>query len=137
MFADPLTVVSAIDRTSAQLHAGTDGSLTFACTGRGPTSSTYRYDVSATHWYEVFVGHQNGRRNRSTIRFTESEVVADPIDTTKNSVNTMSAYVVIDKSLIGATSSVDSLLMMLASCLFDGSDHISSTLARRAMAGET
>jgi hypothetical protein len=122
MLADPLVLYSAIDRTAAQLHAGTDSTISLVCTGRSPTSSTYRYEFSSSHFIEVFVGHQYGKRNRYTVRVTESELVTDPIDSSKNSVRTESAYFVVDRSLLGASTSSVSLQTMLGVFLLKPSD---------------
>jgi hypothetical protein len=137
MFADPLILVSTIDRTNAELLAGAELYTTFACTGRGPNSSTYRCDYSPTHWLEVFIGNQSGRRKRSTVRLTESEVVADPLEDTKNSVKTNTMSIVIDNSLLGPGTKFDDCAQMLSFFLYSGSDNLGVSYARRLSQGET
>jgi hypothetical protein len=95
----------------------------FVCTGRGPTSSTYRYTVSSTHWIDLFIGRQIGKRNRYTVRLTERELVTDPIDTTINSVKTSSIFVIGDVGVLGVGTNWDKMCHMLAAnYLFDATD---------------
>jgi hypothetical protein len=133
MLDDPLVLISHVGAATTDISA--DDFFSMVCTGRGPTSSTYRYDISATHWIEAFIGHQYGRRNRYTARLTESEVVADPIDSTKNSILTESVYVVCDRALTGATSNQTKMLTSLAMFLLAGTDFSAPFV--RVLGGET
>jgi len=113
MLADPL-ILESVNALGATAYSAGHSTWSFVCTGRGPTSSTYRYSVSSSHYIDIFVGHQYGKRNRFTIRLTETELVTDPIDSTKNSVKTSTAYVVVDRSLLGAGTNETKMLQSLA-----------------------
>jgi hypothetical protein len=137
MFADPL-VLDWIPAT-ALTDALTDGAgavtVAFACTGRGPNSSTYRYDYDGAHFIEVFVGHLFGKRNRYTVRLTETELVPDPVDPSINSKKVTSAFIVVDQSLLGANAGRVFILHALAGFLWKTTG--GTQVFNRVLAGET
>jgi hypothetical protein len=133
MLADPTygTSVSATAITAAALAGAGVGLLGFAATGRGLTNSTYRYNISSSHFIDMFVGRQVSKRARFTIRLTETELVADPIEPAKNQVKTSTAYIVIDRSLLGAGSNEVQMNNILAHFLIkpvDANSFASSVL---------
>lgn len=116
MFADPYVAVftSATALTDALLSGAGMVAQNFVCTGRGPTSSTYRYTVSSSHFIDMLISRQAGKRTRYTVRFTESELVADPIDSSVNSVKTATIYFVADVGVLGTTTNWQKLCNSLA-----------------------
>lgn len=107
-FVNPTALIGAS-------FAGT-GSVTqdFVCTGRGPTSSTYRYTISSSHYIDLLISRQVSKRSRYTVRFTESELVADPINSELNAVKTSTIYVVADIGVLGIGTNWQKMLNALA-----------------------
>lgn len=134
MLADPYVACATFGRTSAQLVTDRATAQNFVRTGTGPTSATYRYTISSSHYIDMFVGRQVGKRSRYTVRFTESELVADPMNSELNSVKTSTAYVVVDRSVLGAGSNETLMLNALAFLLYKPSD--STCVFDRVSAGE-
>jgi hypothetical protein len=137
MFADPLSLqdVAATAIDSSAFYGTGAQYLSFVCTGRSPTNSTYRYTVSSSHYIDLFIGHQYGKRNRFTVRLTENELVTDPIDSTKNSVKSSTAYIVIDRSLLGAGTNERHMQHILANVLFTPTG--STPMIDKVTGGET
>lgn len=80
MLSDPQTVtVDAVDQTLAAVT-------------RGDLASTYR---TTDGLYEFVVSHQEGKRNRITIRLNNEKIAADPL-TAANQQFSMSTYLVVD-----------------------------------------
>jgi len=134
MFPDPNPVTFVLATSTATIFAGATNQ-DFVCTGRGPTSSTYRYTISDSHFIDMTIGHQYGKRNRYTVRFTESELVADPINPSVNSLKTSTAYVVVDRSLLGAGTNQTKLLNALGVFLLTTTTEDASMVA--VLNGET
>jgi hypothetical protein len=125
MLTDPLVTSNALatNATTANVFTGGGSSVfAFVCTGRGPNSSTYRYSVSSSHYIDLLVSNQKGRRTRSTVRLTEYELVADPINDTLNSVKTSTLYLVADVGPLGVGTNWTGLRNTLVRFLFKGPD---------------
>jgi hypothetical protein len=140
LFGDPLVLytVAPTGATNAVAFTGAgSSSVSFIRTGAGPTSSTYRYTVSATDYYDLFVGRQSGKRNRYTFRLTHTTLVPTITDTSINEIRTSTVYVVVDIPLIGLAALADNDLMyhMLSYLLYDSTDN--TPVMRRVVAGET
>jgi hypothetical protein len=108
MFADPLLTIGtlATAATNSVLYTGSGSSLvSYVCTGRGPLSSTYRNTISSTHYVDLLISRQVGKRSRYTVRLTETELVADPINSELNSQKTSTIYLVADVGVLGTGSS--------------------------------
>jgi hypothetical protein len=104
MFTDPFvfTTTMATAATDANTFAGAGSATTsFVCTGRGPTSSTYRATYSSTNYVDLLISRQVGKRNRYTVRLTETELVPDPINSELNTQKTSTVYVVADVGVLG------------------------------------
>jgi len=140
MLEDPRvsSVTAANTATSANVLAGTGfATYSFVCTGRGPTSSTYRYTVSSSHYIDLTVSRQVGKRTRATVRLTESELVADPINSELNSVKTSTIYIVADVGPLGTGTNWDKMSNILAlDFLMKGFD-FTADMTTRVLAGET
>jgi len=91
MYADPLvlpTKASAITTAS---------NLTFAAIERAPDHSTYQFiDPTAGVTYTLFMGHQYGKRQRHTVRFSASGMDTDPLNAALKVPYSQSVYVVAD-----------------------------------------
>lgn len=137
MFADPngLIVTFATGLTDAVAYGAGYTFVNAPATGRSPTSSTYRYAYSSTNFIDVFIGHQEGKRNRYTVRLTETELVPDPVDSTKNVQKTTTYYVVCDRSHLGDATHARTMTNTLASWLMKTND--GSPKFDRVLAGET
>jgi hypothetical protein len=138
LFADPFVLVvgAPTGATTAVALTGAGAAfMSFACISRGPTSSTYRYVISSTHWVDLFVGHQEGKRNRSTVRLTERELVTDPMDSSINSIKVSSCYFVADVGVLGSGTNWAGLLHALSYLLYGPSDAVQ--IAARVVSGET
>ncbi len=138
LFADPLTLYHT-PPTSAPLasafSAAGSGSFAFVCTGRSPTQSTYRYSVSATNYFDLMIGHQVGKRTRSTARLTEYILSADATDPSVNSWKSATVYFVVDVGPLGITSDMEKMYQMMSYLLYDASDAV--PLVKRIVDGET
>jgi hypothetical protein len=138
MFADPLVLPAAYAdaATIANVLQGTGFSAnSFVCTGRGPSSSTYRLDYSSSHRLDILISVQKGKRTRSTVRITETELVTDPINSELNSAKTATMYIVADVGVLGTTTYFTTMGNYLARFLFTGEDF--APLIVRVLAGET
>jgi len=128
MLDDPinLRVVAPTGATAAVAISGAGSStFSFERIGVGPTSANYRYTVSSSHYIDMFVGRQVGKsRTRYTVRLTERELVADPINSDLNSVNTATAYIVADVGVLGTTTNWAKMLHGLATFLYDPTDDV-------------
>lgn len=89
--------MSFVDPQSVTV-AGTAVSL--PRTSVGPNSSAYS---SADSTVQMTVSHSYGRRNRRTIRLSQSKLVADPIVPNQNVRTSMSTYIVVDTPVNGLT----------------------------------
>lgn len=92
MFADPLT----LDTTTSVFT--TSDSVALPAISRGVDSSSYALNAvrgSSERW-EIFIGHQFGKRNRTTMRITVKDSVTDPVTGFVTPVSN-SYYVVSDK----------------------------------------
>jgi hypothetical protein len=69
-------------------------------TGFGDNTGTF---TSADGAVRLTVTHQNGKRNRTTIRVDHSKVTADPFVANVNQKVGMSAYLVADRPVNGYT----------------------------------
>jgi len=136
MFADPLVLAGGTwGRTAAQLITDEGSRPNYVCTGRGLTNSTYRYVFDDSHYIDVFIGHQLGKRRRYTVRLTENELVPDLINTELNAVKSTTAYLVVDRSVLGAGTSEVQMFAALAGMLITPSDQDAQVL--RVLNGET
>jgi hypothetical protein len=138
MFADPhiLYVVPPTNGTTTNAVTGAGySSFSFVCTGRGPLSSTYRYTISTSHWIDLFIGRQEGKVTRSTVRLVERELVTDPMDSSINSVKVSSCYVVVSLGPLGAGTNLLKMLHGLAVMMYDSQDDTQQIA--RVLAGET
>jgi hypothetical protein len=81
------------------------------------------------------VGHQEGKRNRSTVRLTERELVTDPMDSSINSIKVSSCYFVADIGVLGSGTNWTGLLHALSYFLFCPTD--APQIAARVVSGET
>lgn len=113
MLTDPQTFTWVLGINGATATGGGTTSSNFVAISRTDTSSTYRYTIDSTHWIDLFVGHQYGKRNRFTMRFTEVELVPDPTNTELNIQKSTSYSVVADRSLLGAATNEIKLLTAL------------------------
>jgi len=135
MFADPLVLVStyANSATLVNLYSGTGYvERAYVCTGRGPTSSTYRYTIGTSHWVDLLISRQIGKRSRYTVRFTETELVADPINSELNQQKTSTVYIVADIGVLGTGTSWASMCNALSRFIvdpFDGAPALDSVIA--------
>jgi hypothetical protein len=134
MFADPLVVEDTSGLSNASGIAG-HGTLSFTCIGRGLTSSTYRFTYSATNYLDLMIGRQVGKRIRDTVRLTEYELVSDVTNTTASVQKQSTAYVVIDRSLLGNGTHQTNMEQVLSAFLRTFTD--AASLASRVRAGET
>jgi hypothetical protein len=137
MLADPLVLIRTMPTALNNALLGGTGVAyrSFAATGRGPTSSTYRSVISSTNSIDCFVGHQLGKRERYTVRLTENELVANPVEPTKNSVKTSTIYIVVDRSLLGAGAHEEECLNAMAYLAIKPADV--AALIQRVLARET
>jgi len=129
MLPDPLYLfnVAPTGATAAVTISGAGSTaFAFARTGNGPTSATYRYNVSSSHYIDAFVGRQVGKRTRYTIRLTETELVSDPINSELNVQKTSTAYVVADVGVLGTGTNWVKMLHALATELYKPSDQNSA-----------
>jgi hypothetical protein len=86
MFSEPQTVtINAVAQTLPR-------------TGTGPTSGVFTKEDGSV---KLTVSHQNGKRNRRTIRLSSRKVAADPLATGVFQEVDMSAYLVVDHPLVG------------------------------------
>jgi len=117
LFADPIvahvTVPTAGTTTAAKTGTGLE-TLNFVRTGVGPSSATYRCTLTSTHVIDLFISRAAGKRNRYTVRFTESEVVADAFDDNKNVPIVAVVYFVVDLGPRGVTTTFYKLAHSLA-----------------------
>lgn len=103
-FADPQSVTIS----------GT--AISVARTGMDKNAGSF---ASADGLTKMSVAHQNGKRNRRTIRLDSSKIAADPLLAGVNVKASMSAYLVVDTPLTGYTNAeakavVDALVAYLA-----------------------
>jgi hypothetical protein len=96
--------------------------MSYQCTGRGLNSSTYRHTVDSTHWIDLLVGRQEGKRTRYTARFTERELVSDPMNDNLNSVKTSTVYIVADVGPLGVGTNFSKMLHSIANLTYDSTD---------------
>lgn len=125
MFADPfvLAVGPPTGATTAVALTGSGATtLSFVATGRGPFSSTYRYGVSSSHWIDMFISRQVGKRSRYTVRLTEVELVTDPINSELSTQKTTTAYIVLDVGVLGTGTNWSKMLHALAYILYKPTD---------------
>jgi hypothetical protein len=86
MFADPQSVT--VDGVAKSLPR----------VGVGPSSSVYS---TADGNLRYTISHQNGRRNRRTVRLDFRKIAADPLLDGVSREYSMSAYLVIDHPTVG------------------------------------
>jgi hypothetical protein len=87
-FADPQTwTVNSVDKTMPRVGQGTG-------VGDFKTSDGT---------FSVKVQHSYGKRKRSSLRFTQVKIAADPFDTTLNQQVSMGVTLVVDAPLQGFT----------------------------------
>lgn len=125
MQEDPITlhIVPPTGATTAVAFSGAgSSSYSFVRTGIGPLSATYRYTVSSSHYIDLFIGRQVGKRSRYTVRLTETELVADPMNSELNVQKTSTVYVVGDIGVLGTGTNWDKMLHGLAEFLYDSTD---------------
>jgi hypothetical protein len=138
LFADPYYVAMTPQTTGTFANAFNGaGSVSpaFVCIGRGPLQSAYRYEISSSNWIDLIVGRQEGKRLRATVRFTERDVVADPMNDNLNALRTMSTYIVVDVGPLGYSANLPKMLHALSSLCYDGSDGEPGVM--RVVRGET
>lgn len=140
LFADPLVLykTAPTGATSAVALSGAGAtSYSFVCTGRSPTSSTYRYTVDSTSFIELFIGRMTGKRNRWTVRFNYSVLVPTVVDVTINEVRVSTVYIVVDYPIIGTggAATMQGIFHMLSTWLYDSTD--AAILVDRLVNGET
>lgn len=88
-YADPQTVtVSTVAKTLAR-------------TGSGLTSGVFQ---SADGMYRLDVTHELGKRQRHTVRLTETKISADAFVPTNNTRSSTSAYFVVNMPNVGYTA---------------------------------
>jgi len=131
MFSDPLQLRLFPDFDTTGITPDS-----FPAIERAADHSTYKlvdWDSSGED-VTVFIGHQFNRRNRTTVRFTISKVVADPLSGL-NTLASNSYYFVADKSPIFAPAQESKAIAMVGSFLLgiDAAD----PLVTRVMNGET
>jgi hypothetical protein len=137
MFADPIIVLDVSPTawtTASSTGAGSDV-MTLPCIARGPTSSTYRYAISSSHYIDLLIGRQVGKRSRYTFRVTETELVTDPINSELNSVKTSTIYCVADVGVLGVGSNWEKIGTLVGALLLKKAD--GATALSRLIAGET
>lgn len=88
MFADPQSVTISGSATSLPR------------TGVAPSGATYTSSDGNT---KLTVSHQNGKRNRRTVRLDIRKIAADPLLDGVSREYSMSAYLVIDHPTVGFT----------------------------------
>lgn len=89
MFADPQTITV---NTVAQ---------TLPAVERNGTLSKYQKDDGT---YSLSISHQIAKRGRFTVRIDATKVAPDPLSAANNQVYSASAYLVLDKPLVGYTN---------------------------------
>jgi len=137
MFADPIVVLDVSPTawtTASSTGAGSDV-MTLPCISRGPLTSVYRYAISTSHFIDLTIGRQVGRRTRYTFRLTETELVADPINSELNSLKTLTIYCVADVGVLGVGSNWAKMGTLLGALLLQKAD--GATALSRLIAGET
>lgn len=100
MFADPQTVtVNAVAQTLPAIS-------------RNDVSSVYKKDDGG---FTLTISHQfKAERNRFTIRLDTTKIAADPLASANNRVYSGSAYIVMDKPVVGYSNTE---IQQLASAL--------------------
>jgi hypothetical protein len=130
MLPDPVIV-----DISSSVYTSSDPK-SFVCIERAADHSLYRYPVFVTgEDVDLFVGHQFGKRNRVTMRFTASKIVADPLVSGRSSLLSNSYYIVADEHPSFVSGSKGFLLNGLASLIL-GNDGANPVFTR-VIAGET
>lgn len=129
MLADPLTIASGFTLNPSVPAVSRNGS-----------SSVYEKVVSNTR-YTLKIAHQDtdkGRR-RSTIRLDASRIVADPYVTTTNVQDTITAYLVIDRSTRLATDAevLDVVEELIGGAALAASANVTPTRLSQVIAGES
>lgn len=88
-FADPQTIkVSGVEKTLPRVNTGN-------------FSSTY---LTSDGLYKLTISTQEGKRKRHVYRVDASKVTADPYIPADNVSVSMSAYIVVDRPLVGYTN---------------------------------
>jgi DNA mismatch repair protein MutH len=95
----------------------------------------YRYAISTSHFIDLTIGRQAGRRTRYTFRLTETELVADPINSELNSLKTSTIYCVADVGVLGVGTNWTKMGTLLGALLLQKAD--GATALSRLIAGET
>lgn len=134
MFSDPNSFFWVYGLDAAGLASGAT-TRSFVATGRGPNQSTYRYNVDGDTYYDLILGYQIGNRRRYTARINETDIVANPLDTSKNIMKTSSLYVVADMPLALAPTDLDGMQALLSRFLAKPTDVPSGF--SRLVGGET
>lgn len=84
--ADPQSItVNAVAQSLPAINSGK------------PFSETYRKDDGS---YALIVSHQEGKRNRRTVRIESRKIATDPL-TAANAEFSMSTYIVVDTPVVG------------------------------------
>lgn len=95
-FADPSTVT--VNSVAVPLPR----------TSTGLNASTY---TSADTQYQMTISHAYGKRNRRTIRLTQTKLVADPIVPSQSVQTSMSCYIVVDTPKFGLSTADQKLIV--------------------------
>lgn len=95
---------------------------------RSGTRAVYR---TADGAMEVVISHQEGKRNRRTVRFNRYDVTADPFVPSNNVEVSYSAYIVIDTPIAGFADA-DVVLDVLGVMAF-----LDSTNLTKVMTGQS
>jgi len=97
MFADPQSVT--VNAVAQSLPA----------VSRGDSVSIYQKDDAT---YKLTISHNfKAERNRFTVRLDANKVAADPLASANNKVYSHTAYLVIDKPVVGYTNSETQLMV--------------------------
>lgn len=97
MLSDPQTItVNSIAKTLPAVN-------------RGNLTSSYKTNDGLL---EFVVGHQEGKRNRITIRLNDEKIAADPLTAVNQQVS-MSAYLVVDMPANGVYTSTEAKNLIL------------------------
>jgi hypothetical protein len=75
-----------------------DGLTSFFLVSQEGQKSVYR---NTSGKYEIVVSHQEGKRNRRTLRLNVMEITADPFVPAENVEVSYSAYLVVDMPIAG------------------------------------
>lgn len=108
MFADPTVMIR--DYTTITANAGYN--LGFPASERAADHSTYRTVDADNNDHVLFVGHQYGRRNRFTVRYTISGVTPALLVPDQNQSFSQSCYAVFDCPTSGPIDGTGSVTLL-------------------------